>query len=121
MNQAIHRLLSDFFQWKKANGGITPSGEPVWLDMARRSALALLGIVIGATATAIHANFSDWWTATVTQPAATGAKVTATARGRKVASRGATSSTPSPPSAERSRSARRSWKARNARPQPQAQ
>jgi APA family basic amino acid/polyamine antiporter len=31
--------------------------------------LILLGLVVGANATAIHANFSDWWTAAFTQPA----------------------------------------------------
>ncbi|MHB8521429.1 MAG: APC family permease, partial [Limisphaerales bacterium] len=35
--------------------------------------LILLGLVLGANATAINANFKDWWTATFTQPVARGA------------------------------------------------
>ena len=37
-------------------------------------AMVALGITAGANATAIHANFSDWWTATFTQPVARGAQ-----------------------------------------------
>jgi len=37
-------------------------------------ALAALGVVAGANATAIHANFGDWWTASFTQPVARGAQ-----------------------------------------------
>jgi len=33
INQALHRLLSEFFVWKKANGAITPLGEPVFFDL----------------------------------------------------------------------------------------
>jgi len=33
INQALHRLLSDFFHWKKANGMLTPQGEPVFFDL----------------------------------------------------------------------------------------
>src|SRR5438552_1350965 len=36
--------------------------------------LVLLGLLFGANAVATRANFSDWWSATVTQPAAPGAK-----------------------------------------------
>jgi len=36
--------------------------------------LILLGLFVGANAAAIQANFRDWWTATLTQPAAPGAK-----------------------------------------------
>jgi len=36
--------------------------------------LILLGIFVGANATAIEANFRDWWTATFTQPVARGAE-----------------------------------------------
>ena len=35
--------------------------------------LVLLGLVFGANADAIHANFKDWWTATLTRPMAPGA------------------------------------------------
>ncbi|MBI5395428.1 MAG: amino acid permease [Verrucomicrobia bacterium] len=37
-------------------------------------ALVALGVTAGANATAIHANFSDWWTAAFTQPVARGAQ-----------------------------------------------
>lgn len=42
--------------------------------IAALAGLILLGIVMGANATAVHANFSDWWTATLTKPIAGGAK-----------------------------------------------
>ncbi|MBI4664254.1 MAG: amino acid permease [Verrucomicrobia bacterium] len=35
--------------------------------------LVLLGLLAGANATALNANFKDWWTATFTQPVARGA------------------------------------------------
>jgi len=33
INQGLHRLLSEFFVWKKANGTLTPQGEPVFFDL----------------------------------------------------------------------------------------
>jgi len=33
INQGLHRLLSDFFNWKKQNGTLAPEGEPIFFDL----------------------------------------------------------------------------------------
>jgi len=33
INQALHKLLSDFFHWKKENGTLAPEGEPIFFDL----------------------------------------------------------------------------------------
>lgn len=33
INAGLHRLLSEFFHWKKATGQLTPKGEPVFFDL----------------------------------------------------------------------------------------
>jgi hypothetical protein len=33
INQGLHQLLSDFFNWKKAHARLAPEGEPVFFDL----------------------------------------------------------------------------------------
>jgi len=42
--------------------------------IAALAGLIVLGIAVGANAAAVHANFGDWWTATLTKPVAVGAQ-----------------------------------------------
>ena len=39
INQGLHRLLSDYYEWKKANGGALAPEHPVYFDFTRLCAL----------------------------------------------------------------------------------
>ena len=68
--------------WSNSTGLKTGKQVQNIFTLAKIAALAgliLLGLLVGANATAIQANFSDWWTATFTQPASPDAKTFVTA------------------------------------------
>ena len=61
--------------WSNTTGLKTGKTVQNIFTIAKIAALAgliLLGLLVGANATAINANFTDWWTATFTQPVARG-------------------------------------------------
>jgi len=60
-----------FLSWSNCTGlktGKAVQNVFTFTKIASLIGLILLGLFVGANATAIHANFADWWTATFTQP-----------------------------------------------------
>ena len=66
-----------FLSWSNSTGlrtGKIVQNIFTFTKIASLIGLILLGLLVGANATAIHANFADWWTATFTQPVSPEAK-----------------------------------------------
>src|SRR5205085_6507904 len=60
-----------FLSWSNCTGLKTAKRVQnvfTFTKIASLLGLILLGVFVGANATALHANFTDWWTATFTQP-----------------------------------------------------